>query len=136
MNVDVVREWLDHVQEDLDAAWSCARGERAAPGQAAYHVQQAAEKLIKSVLIARGLRPPHTHDLAALCDLLPNDVPDREALLRLRRFTSYVYVFRYPTEDVPERKPDPSQIDAWITEIEGIKRDAEGRLHARDEGGR
>jgi HEPN domain-containing protein len=135
MNVAIVREWLDHVQEDLDAAWSCARGERAAPGQAAYHVQQAAEKLIKSVLIAHELRPPHTHDIAALCHLLPDDAPSREALLRLRRFTSYAFVFRYPTDDVPERRPDPGEIDTWIGEIERLKRDVEGWLQAQSEDG-
>ena len=131
MSVDVVREWLDHVQEDLDAAWSCARGERAAPGQAAYHVQQAAEKLVKAVLIAHERRPPRTHDLAALRTLLPDDVPHREALLRLRRFTGYAFVFRYPPDDAPERKPDPGEIDAWIDEIERLKRNVEAWLQAR-----
>jgi hypothetical protein len=26
MNAPFVREWLDHVEADLDAAWSCGRG--------------------------------------------------------------------------------------------------------------
>jgi hypothetical protein len=31
MNAAIVREWLDHVEADLDAAWSCNRGPRAPP---------------------------------------------------------------------------------------------------------
>ena len=63
MSSTIVREWLDHVEADLDAAWSCSRGPRARLDRGAYLVQQAAEKLVKAVLVSMELDPPRTHDI-------------------------------------------------------------------------
>jgi HEPN domain-containing protein len=123
MDVEPVREWLDHVAMDLDAAWSCARGRRASPSRAAYLVQQAAEKLVKAALVASEIDPPRTHDIEGLSKSLPADSVWRERLEALRRFTPFAFAFRYPGEDVPEPEPSRIQIDAWIGEIEKLKTD-------------
>jgi HEPN domain-containing protein len=39
-----------------------------------FHAQQAAEKALKAVLIAKGIPPPKTHNIRILLDLLPQDV--------------------------------------------------------------
>lgn len=52
----------------------------------AFHIQQTAEKLLKSLLASRGIDYPRTHDLAALLDLLTGDLSTlerfREAFFR------------------------------------------------------
>jgi HEPN domain-containing protein len=121
MDAEIVREWLGHVDDDLDAAWSCIRGPRASPKRAAYHVQQAAEKLLKAVLVAFGVSPPRTHDIEELSVLMPGETPNRERLRRLRRFTVFAFAFRYPGEDVPEPEPTHQEIDIWINELTELK---------------
>jgi HEPN domain-containing protein len=117
MNVAITREWLDHVERDLDAAWSCSRGPRARPDRAAYLVQQAAEKLMKAALVAARIDPPHTHDIESLFLLLPDDFPDLERFAALGPFTPYAHSFRYPTAYEPPPIPSVADIDEWIDQI-------------------
>jgi HEPN domain-containing protein len=135
MDVEVVREWLDQVEADLDAAWSCVRGPRASPTRAAYFVQQAAEKLVKAVLIACRVNPPRVHDIERLVELLPNGAPKRDGLVRLERFTVFAFAFRYPGEDVSQPLPTSAEIDRWIAEIEALKSDFERWLEQRAKAG-
>jgi len=55
------RRWLAIVEEDIDVAIAAARLSRL--GASAYHVQQAAEKLIKALLVLAGEPFRYTHDL-------------------------------------------------------------------------
>ncbi|MEK6409399.1 MAG: HEPN domain-containing protein [Acidobacteriota bacterium] len=41
----------------------------------AFHVQQAAEKMLKALLASRGVDYPRTHDLRALINLAAKEVP-------------------------------------------------------------
>jgi HEPN domain-containing protein len=133
MNADIVREWLDIVDEDLLAAWHCARGEPPVPKRAAFFVQQAAEKLAKAILIAWDLRPPHTHDIAELVKLVPESHPGRSKLTELQRFTRYAIVFRYPLEEAAaEPVPETTDISSWIDEIRALKADFERWLAQRE----
>jgi HEPN domain-containing protein len=125
MDAEIVREWLSHVDDDLDAAWSCIRGPRASPKRAAYHVQQAAEKLLKAALVASGVSPPRTHDLEELAALMPDETPNRERLRGLKRFTVFAFAFRYPGEDVLEPEPTHQEIDVWINDLTKLKADFE-----------
>jgi HEPN domain-containing protein len=124
-------EWLAHVQAGLDAAWSCARGERASLSRAGYLVQQAAEKLVKSALVASEVRPPLSHQIKVSCELLPPNLPFRGRFERLHRFTIFAFTFRYPADAAPEPEPTASDIDAWVPEIEDLKADFERRLEQR-----
>jgi HEPN domain-containing protein len=66
-----------------------------------FHVQQAAEKAIKAVLIAKGISPPKTHNIRTLLDLLsqvivtPREVEDAAGL------TDYAVTTRYPGDFEP-----------------------------------
>lgn len=122
MSATDVRAWLEQVARDLDAAWSCSRGERAVNDRAAYHVQQAAEKLVKAVLVSHEIPPPKFHDIAILVARLPAGVDQRERNLALDRFTMYATAFRYPSEEEDvEPEPTTGEIDAWIEEVRALK---------------
>jgi HEPN domain-containing protein len=71
-----------------------------------FHAQQAAEKAIKAVLIARGIEPPRTHSITALVDLLPADIPRPNDLMAARTLTSFAAVTRYPGQAGPVSEED------------------------------
>lgn len=82
-----------------------------------FHLQQAAEKLLKAVLARRGVAYRRTHDLRELMDHLTDarrPVPD--ALAELDALNPYAVILRY--DEVPE----PSSLDrtrarGWIREL-------------------
>ena len=55
------RRWLAIVAEDIDVAIAAVRLPRL--GASAYHVQQAAEKLVKALLVLSGEPFRRTHDM-------------------------------------------------------------------------
>jgi HEPN domain-containing protein len=134
-NVTVVSEWLDDVHRDLSGARSCARGEWAVPDRAAFHVQQAAEKLAKAALVAHRIRPERTHDIGEAVERLPDRFPLKERFVALDRFTDYAVVFRYPGAPRPTI-PSSAEVEAWIEEIEVLKADFERWLKQRTGGQR
>jgi HEPN domain-containing protein len=89
------------------------------PANAAFSVQQAAEKIIKAVLTRDGvLFPVTTHQLDLLVGLLPGDHLWRADLLDWVGLTSAATVYRYPTanDDIP-RDPDRATIARYILSI-------------------
>jgi HEPN domain-containing protein len=132
MNAAIVREWLDHVAADLDAAWSCGRGPRARLDRAAYLLQQAAEKMVKAVLVSADIDPPRTHDIAELVLELPEGTPFRDRLAALSDLTPYAIGFRYPTPHEPPPLPSHDRLEAWIAAIETLKADFERWLAERE----
>jgi uncharacterized protein len=127
MNVKVVKEWLERARRDLLIARKGCEGDDAVPDQAAYHVQQAAEKLTKAVLVAHEIRPRKGHKIGEFAKRLPTTFSDRERFLALERFTNIVWVHRYPDGTGAEPEPEPSvaEVEAWIEEIEVLKADFE-----------
>jgi hypothetical protein len=67
------RRWLSIVVEDIDVANAAARLPR--PGAAAYHLQQAAEKIVKALLVLNGEPFRRTHDLDDLVTRLAPSYP-------------------------------------------------------------
>jgi len=92
---------------------------------AAFHLQQAAEKLVKTVQLARGLRITKEHDLEILVDGLPHDDVWRTKLAALEPLSNYATAFRYPSS-AGKRKSGPSNDEAlvWITTIAGLSAEA------------
>ena len=68
---ELARRWLDTARADLMAARNCIDGPYYLPEIAAYHCQQASEKLVEAVLINRGIEPAKSHDIDALVGRLP-----------------------------------------------------------------
>ena len=100
MEYDRPECWLRHADSDLCLARS--RAGVALPEHKCFHAQQAAEKALKAVCVARGVRFPLTHDIAELIDALRDDgaeVPD--SLEAADELSDYAVKTRYP--GVPAR---------------------------------
>ncbi|TMJ44133.1 MAG: HEPN domain-containing protein [Alphaproteobacteria bacterium] len=115
---ELAQRWLDTARADLMAARNCLDGPHYLPEIAAYHCQQAAEKLVKAVLIHGGIEPAKSHDIDALVGRLSPADRIRPALEPLGRFTPYAVPFRYPGEDLDPSPPERNDITGWITEID------------------
>jgi len=68
----------------------------------AFHAQQAAEKSLKALLVARQVEFPKTHDIARLVELVtPGDERLAEALADAAELTPFGVEYRYPGEYAP-----------------------------------
>jgi HEPN domain-containing protein len=101
----VVQAYLDDVEEELGAFDALFTAHNRL---AAFHLEQAAEKLIRAVRIHRQLQVTNTHDLILLIDGHPGDpsreprpLPDgdpwRERMLEHEWLSKFATSFRYPT---------------------------------------
>lgn len=92
-----VRRWLEKAEHDERAARALLAESPAITDAAAFHCQQAAEKLLKAYLTFREVQVEKTHDLRALVihcgdhDPAFLDLRDRMASL-----TPFAVRFRYP----------------------------------------
>ncbi len=90
-----VAEWIAYARSHLAAARG-ATGPGILWAIPCFEAQQAAEKAIKAVLISLGIKPPRTHEIAELVQLLPPDVPRTAEVDASRALTEYATVTRYP----------------------------------------
>ena len=68
-----------------------------------FHAQQAAEKMLKAVLAARGVDYPKTHNLRVLIELLSAEgirLPDK--LAEIDRLTQFGTTFRYDSISIAD----------------------------------
>jgi HEPN domain-containing protein len=94
---DEALAWLAKADEDLSAVRVCLDAERPLLGIAAYHCQQAAEKLIKGLLVLTATSFRKTHDLDELSEAAVAIYPDLVPLLEhVRARTYWGFAFRYP----------------------------------------
>lgn len=118
--------FLRLARRDLDGARLLLPG---VPMLAAYHLQQAAEKLAKAALAeAAGTVPapvPRTHDIARLVSLMPPGHPWLATLAGLVDLTDFAAAARYPAGDEVEPDPDPDELRRWADEIEALLAEAE-----------
>jgi len=71
----LARRWLSKARTDLALATVVLeQGPDMDPWVGCFHAQQAAEKALKAVPVARGMEPPYTHDLGALAAVMPDDL--------------------------------------------------------------
>jgi len=99
---DLVRQWVAKAREDLGVAEHLTREQTPYLTSIGFHCQQAAEKLIKAILVAHQVPFPKTHDLEELLRLL-STVNERlaAALADVGELNPYSVEFRYPG-DAPE----------------------------------
>lgn len=119
----VITAYLDDVAVELDAAKRLVVDP---PNRlAAFHLEQAAEKLVKAVRLARGLRVTADHNIEALVDELPIDDAWRVKLRVLEPLSAYATTYRYPSP-TGKRKGGPSndEVLVWIKAIEGLTAEA------------
>jgi hypothetical protein len=117
---DLVAGWLVVVDDDLRQVVNNLKGPMPSLSGAAYHCQQAAEKLIKAILVEANLGFPKTHDISALVGLLLTGHRLKEKLQSLAKLTPYGVAYRYPSEDDWD-VPTAAAIEGWRHEIEAIR---------------
>ncbi|HEX9555442.1 MAG TPA: HEPN domain-containing protein [Reyranella sp.] len=120
MATDAVAGWLAVVDDDLRQVVNNLYGPMPSLIGAAYHCQQAAEKLVKAVLVEANTVFPKTHDIAALVGLLPSGHRLKAKLHSLEKLTPYGVAYRYPAEDDWD-VPSTRTIEAWKDEIDAIR---------------
>lgn len=100
--------WLEFAREDLAYGTS---GMAAHPRPAVWSFQQAGEKALKAVLLAKGLPVPRTHDVAFLLSLLAESIPVakelRDAALGLAAITP---TSRYPDDGLEIGPQDAAEL--------------------------
>ena len=106
-------------REDIAVARTLAK---AHPRSAAFHVEQAAEKLLKAVLSAEGIvfSTGH-HQLGRLAELLPPDHIWRADLMAFDAYTTFATAMRYPRPggDLPW-PPSQDEIEAAIANVASL----------------
>jgi HEPN domain-containing protein len=118
--------WLVIALEDIRVARMCLAMAEPARGAAAYHCQQAAEKLIKGLLVAAAIDFRKTHDLDELADLAASSYPDCQAVLDATRpFTVWGLAYRYPSV---EDSAEPEQTESVLQHALAVADQLAGRL--------
>jgi len=97
---ETVKEWIAKAAGDY---WTASRELHAAEwlnyDAVCFHSQQCIEKLIKALLIHRGVIPPKIHDLVQLDQLLASVAPGWSWPVEELRFLTRAAVgYRYPGE--------------------------------------
>ena len=105
---DDPREWLNRARSNL------ARAKTPVPGayleDLCFDAQQACEKAIKALLIARRIDFPYTHDLSHLLTILEahgESIP--EAIRQAEELTHYAVHARYPGFEEPVSESEHQQ---------------------------
>ena len=122
---DDPREWLNRAASSL--ALAGLRGPEIYLEDLCLQAQQAAEKAIKAVMIARNIEFPYVHDLAVLLTILEErgeDVP--ESVWRAERLTRFAVVTRYPGT---EPAVTEAQLREALETAKVVVRWAEDRVH-------
>jgi HEPN domain-containing protein len=93
-----VREWVEKAEADYrTGSRELAASEKPNYDAVCYHAQQCVEKLMKALLIHRGILPPRTHNLLLLDKLLRAGWAEWSASLNdLEFLTRAGTAFRYP----------------------------------------
>lgn len=116
---------LELAAQDADAARTLAAANNR---YAAYHCQQAAEKLAKAVLLHRSVESGAEHRLDVLFALLPKGDPWEARLRPFEEWSPYATTFRYPTPGGRiVAAPDPAKVTAATSALDALL------LAARDE---
>lgn len=96
----VVLEWIDAAAMDKRAAAACLALDPPLLEVAAFHCQQAAEKLLKGFLVSAQQRFRRTHDLEELSSQVNEQFPAVAALIEpVAAWTAWSIDYRYPGED-------------------------------------
>jgi len=98
----LARDWLAKAATDLLVCERLLLEGAEFSEAVAFHAQQAAEKSLKALLVARQVEFPKTHDIERLLELVAHgDGPLAEALADAPELTPYGVEYRYPGEYAP-----------------------------------
>lgn len=122
---DDPREWMNRARSNLVLAKSQILG--AYLEDLCFAAQQAAEKAIKAVMIAREIDFPYVHDLGSLLTLLEEETGEivPEAIRTAVSLTTYATATRYPNAGTPVTEQEYREA---VAIAEAVIRWAEERL--------
>ena len=111
------RVLLTSAERDLSALHGMADADVFADEIFGFHVQQAAEKLLKAWLALLGETYPTTHDLARLLAMLRASDVEATRFNELMEYTPFAVQFRYAPGDLSAR---PLDRDTAIERVEAL----------------
>ena len=89
--------WLARADEDATVAELALTRDSPLTNRAAFHCQQAAEKMLKALLVAAGAAPPRSHDMELLIQAAAPLYPAlRKGMPAFARLTEWLTASRYP----------------------------------------
>lgn len=114
---EVAKLLLQKAREDLSAAQVLVATEDQADHVIGFHLQQAVEKALKSILADSAIEIPRTHDLGYLTELTDGlDLEVPESVLASDWLTPWGVLFRY--DDDPTNSLDRDRaLEASITAV-------------------
>jgi HEPN domain-containing protein len=119
---DEALRWLAVADDDLAAVERCLEHGAPLPAIAAYHCQQALEKLAKAMLVLAGVGFRRTHDLQELALALEDPHPALAPAFRaLAWVTIWSFAYRYPLEE-EEPSLSADEVRAVAAEIGPLRR--------------
>jgi HEPN domain-containing protein len=117
--------WIATADTDLDAARRCL-ADPPNVAAAAFHCQQAAEKLIKALLVVLDIGYPRGrsgHDLGLAAAQIPSGHELRAAAEAFDAITDWSISFRYPADDPLQEEPlpDPGEVAVWLQRVDAFR---------------
>jgi HEPN domain-containing protein len=113
----LVAEWLRWAHADMTVA-SLTDDERIAPEIVAFHAQQAAEKVLKALLVQRQIDFPHTHSIGALLALCEEaGFAGAQELTDASSLTRYAVATRYPGEEEPVSRQEAREAATLAAQV-------------------
>jgi HEPN domain-containing protein len=96
-NADDPLDWVKYAEQDWQIAISTVRRKKPMTIPTCFHAQQCAEKYLKSILIARKIDFPKTHDLSTLNSLCEKaGILTGFSIQSLTVLSDHAVVSRYP----------------------------------------
>ncbi|MGH7028927.1 MAG: HEPN domain-containing protein, partial [Stellaceae bacterium] len=117
-----VERWLAVANVDRRTALACLADEPPLLESAAFHCQQAVEKLLKGFLVLARKRSRKTHSLCELGAMAEASFPDiAEHVAAAKNWSKWAFVYRYPSEGgtaAPE--PDEDELRRALAVIDAL----------------
>ena len=125
----IVAGYLEASREDLAAVRQLIP---TVPRAAAYHLQQAAEKLVKAVLSQEAIHMTVDHSIDRLVERLPHGHEWRIDLKELDFLSQFATSFRYPSPSgrLPS-PPDKATLERYVALIEALSAEVEAWCRGR-----
>jgi HEPN domain-containing protein len=102
---NVVKQWLEHAEEDLRLAKHAFRLSSSCPYKLiAFHAQQCAEKYLKAFLALKKVDFPYTHNISLLLELSSEHATWVKDLREAEILTDYAVTTRYPGAEKVTKK--------------------------------
>jgi len=126
---NAVLGWVRVARSDLQVARACLGLEPPPVGVAAYHCQQAGEKLLKGFLVLAGVNFRKSHEMAALAAAVLAQFPQLASLTApMAAWTDWGVAYRYPDGTEMIDDPSPEELAGALDLITGLMSELEAHI--------